>query len=261
MRKQQDLEARRPDHADSGRNRESIKALDSPTSNASIGGLRILLEHHWRGISALVLPVGASCYPAIEAGFVRDDKVFSEEPLIQQGSGIWRIWLWPSDLKHEGHHWPVPCQFLPDVEYVDWELPSAHSGLESPKRFLRDVVGRRVVVDEIQRLRNPSELLKIAGDYYPGTSLIATGSSSLGASRRFRDTLTERKHDLRLTPMTLPDEQEFGSLGTDHWFQHGGLPPFFLASEVPERGFQDWLGPYSAGKFRICFDWGVAGRS
>ena len=50
-------------------------------------------------------------------------------------------------------------------------------------------------------LPNPSELLKIAADYHPDTQIIATGSSSLGASRRFRDTLTDRKRDLWLTPM------------------------------------------------------------
>ena len=121
------------------------------------------------------------------------------------------------------------------------------------ERFLRDFVGRRVVVDEIQRLRNPSELLRIAADYHPETSVIATGSSSLGASRRFRDTLTDRKRDIRLTPMTLQDEREFGSRGIDHQFQHGGLPPFFLAAEVPDPGFQEWLDSYWARDIQELF--------
>ncbi|MDE0621293.1 MAG: AAA family ATPase [Bryobacterales bacterium] len=147
--------------------------------------------------------------------------------------------VWLSGVHRVGKNFL--CRSLLNVEYVDCELPSTRSRLEAPERFLRDFVGRRVVIDEIQRLRNPSELLKIAADYHPETSVIATGSSSLGASRRFRDTLTDRKRDLRLTPMTLQDEREFGSRGIDHRFRHGGLPPFFLAAEPPERRFQEWL--------------------
>ena len=167
-----------------------------------------------------------------------------------------RLWreksvVWLSGVRRVGK--TFLCQSLPNVEYVDCELPSTRSRLEDPERFLRDVVGRRVVVDEIQRLRDPSELLKIAADYHPETRLIATGSSSLGASRRFRDTLTDRKRDLRLTPITLQDDQEFGSRGIDHRFQHGGLPPFFLASEVPERGFQEWLDSYWARDIQELF--------
>lgn len=166
---------------------------------------------------------------------------------------LWRersvVWL--SGVRRVGK--TFLCRSLPDVEYVDCELPSTRSRLEDPERFLRDFAGRRVVVDEIQRLRNPSELLKIAADYYPETSVIATGSSSLGASRRFRDTLTDRKRDLRLTPMTLQDEQEFGSRGINHRFLHGGLPPFFLAAEVPERGFQEWLDSYWARDIQELF--------
>ena len=100
-------EAGRAAHAESGRNGKSIKAPKSQTPNASISGLRSLVKHHWRGILAMVLLVGASYYPALQAGFVWDDKVFTEEPLIQQGSGIWRIWLSPADIKSEGHYWPV----------------------------------------------------------------------------------------------------------------------------------------------------------
>ena len=89
-------------------------------------------------------------------------------------------------------------------------------------------------------------MLKIAADYYPATQIVATGSSSLGALRRFRDTLTDRKRDLWLTPMLQQDEHEFGVRGLDHRFQCGGLPPFYLADQVPEHGFQDWVDSYWA---------------
>lgn len=169
---------------------------------------------------------------------------------------IERLWreksvVWLSGVRRVGK--TFLCRSLPDVEYLDCELPSARRALEDPEGFLRGVAGRRVVVDEIQRLRNPSELLKIAADYHPDTRVIATGSSSLGASRRFGDTLTGRKRDLRLTPMTVRDEREFGARGLDHRFRHGGLPPFFLADAAPEREFQEWLDSYWARDIQELF--------
>lgn len=159
---------------------------------------------------------------------------------------LWReksiVWL--SGVRRAGK--TFLCKSLPDIEYFDCELPSTRRALEFPESFLRDLGSRRVVLDEIHRLPNPSELLKIAADYHPETHVVATGSSSLGASRRFRDTLTDRKRDLRLTPMLLQDEREFGSRGLDHRFLRGGLPPFFLAAEFPDQGFHDWIDSYWA---------------
>jgi predicted AAA+ superfamily ATPase len=103
------------------------------------------------------------------------------------------------------------CQSLPDVEYFDCELPSTRHMLESPEAFLRQLSGRLVVLDEIHRLDDPSQLLKIAADHYPSTRIIATGSSALGASARFRDTLAGRKSRLWLTPMLLSDLVDFGA--------------------------------------------------
>ena len=138
------------------------------------------------------------------------------------------------------------CQSLPDVEYFDCELPSTRRELEDPELFLRNIGERRVVLDEVHRLDNPSELLKIAADHYPKTRIVATGSSSLGASRRFRDTLTDRKRDLWLTPMLLQDEREFGERGLDHRFRCGGLPPFYLSESAPEHAFEEWIDSFWA---------------
>ena len=164
-------------------------------------------------------------------------------------SAIEALWreksiVWLSGVRRAGK--TFLCQSLPDSEYLDCELPSTRRALEDPEQFLRDLGPRRLVLDEIHRLANPSELLKIAADYYPATQIVATGSSSLGALRRFRDTLTDRKRDLWLTPMLQQDEHEFGVRGLDHRFQCGGLPPFYLADQVPEHGFQDWVDSYWA---------------
>jgi len=57
-----------------------------------------------------------------------------------------------------------------------------------------------------------------------------TGSSTLGASARFRDTLAGRKTVVWLTPMTHADQTAFGDSRWGRRLLHGGLPPFFLAT-------------------------------
>jgi predicted AAA+ superfamily ATPase len=76
--------------------------------------------------------------------------------------------------------------------------------------------------------------------------VLATGSSTLGASARFRDTLAGRKAEVWLTPMTLADLADFGRPDLRHRLLRGGLPPFFLAPDLPERDFQEWLDAYWA---------------
>jgi hypothetical protein len=145
------------------------------------------------------------------------------------------------------------CQSLPDVEYFDCELPRVRRMMEDPQGFLDGLRGRRVVLDEVHRLGNPSELLKIAADHYADIRVLATGSSTLGASSKFRDTLAGRKRDLWLTPMCLEDLQDFKRTDLRHRFLHGGLPPFFLAGKLPERDFQEWLDAYWAKDIQELF--------
>jgi len=108
-------------------------------------------------------------------------------------------------------------------------------------------------LDEVHRLDNPSELLKIAADHYPDLKIIATGSSTLGASARFKDTLTGRKSDLLMTPMTISDLADFGHEDLSRRFLRGGLPPFFLEDNPPERWFQEWLDAFWAKDIQELF--------
>lgn len=145
------------------------------------------------------------------------------------------------------------CRSLPHAEYFDCELPRVRNMLAQPEAFLGGVRRRTVVLDEVHRLANPSELLKIAADHFPDTRVVATGSSMLGASSKFRDTLAGRKTELWLTPMISADLVDFGHADLRHRLLHGGLPPFFLANEVPERDFQEWMDAYWAKDIQELF--------
>jgi len=99
----------------------------------------------------------------------------------------------------------VLCQSLEDVQYFDCELPSVRREMEDPELFLKAHDGMLLALDEIHRLEDPALLLKIAADHFPRIRVIATGSSTLGASSKFRDTLAGRKSELYLTPLCEAD--------------------------------------------------------
>jgi predicted AAA+ superfamily ATPase len=63
------------------------------------------------------------------------------------------------------------CQDLPEVEYFECELPRVRRMMLDPESFLDGLRGKRIVLDEIDRLQNPSELLKIAADHYSRTHI------------------------------------------------------------------------------------------
>ena len=172
---------------------------------------------------------------------------------IDQIDNLWRkrSLVWLSGVRRVGK--TFLGKSLPGVCYFDCELPSVRRLLEDPESFLEDHRGSRIVLDEVHRLNNPSELLKIAADYFQDIKIVAIGSSTLGASARFRDTLAGRKAELRLTPMISADENCFGRRSLTQRLLRGGMPPFFMAEELPERDFQEWMDAYWARDIQELF--------
>jgi predicted AAA+ superfamily ATPase len=125
--------------------------------------------------------------------------------------------------------------------------------MEDPEGFLKALAGKRVVLDEVHRLRDPSELLKIAADHYPTVRIIATGSSTLGATKKFQDSLTGRKAELWLTPAMSRDLGSLHVQKLEHRLYRGGLPPFLLADLPPEGDFQEWMESYWAKDIQELF--------
>ncbi len=145
------------------------------------------------------------------------------------------------------------CQSLPEAEYFDCELPRIRRMMEDPEGFLETLRGKRVVLDEIHRLNHPSELLKIAADHFPTIRIVATGSSTLSASSKFKDTLAGRKSDLWLAPMGLHDLADAKQGDLRRRLLRGGLPPFLLSKDLEERDFQEWMDAYWAKDIQELF--------
>ena len=60
------------------------------------------------GTAAAIAVLAAVSYvPALSGGFVWDDVIFAEEPVIHAVSGLKSIWFSPADIRNEGHYWPL----------------------------------------------------------------------------------------------------------------------------------------------------------
>ena len=59
------------------------------------------------GILALGLLVVVSYFPAFFAGFVWDDRVFTEARAVRDLDGLWRIYFSPAEIENEAHYWPL----------------------------------------------------------------------------------------------------------------------------------------------------------
>ena len=79
-------------------------ARQLPASYAESGGAGGFLGRHALALAFLVV---ASYLPVLGAGFVWDDVIFTEEPVVHAWSGLWNIWFSPGDIAREGHYWPL----------------------------------------------------------------------------------------------------------------------------------------------------------
>ena len=79
------------------------------------------------------------------------------------------------------------------VFFLNCDVPAVEDMVRDPKVFFRSCHKPVVVFDEVHQLRDPTRLLKIGADEFPKLKILATGSSTLAASKKFRDTLTGRK--------------------------------------------------------------------
>jgi len=147
------------------------------------------------------------------------------------------------------------ARMLPDTVYINCDLPSDARRLEDPELFFRAQPKTAIIVlDEVHRLADPSRILKVAADAFPGLRILATGSSTLAATRKFRDTLTGRKQVLQLTPVLWSEcEDDFGIADLDRRLFHGGLPEFLLSPEKDETLFSEWMDSFYARDIQELF--------
>ncbi len=183
------------------------------------------------------------------------------------GRSIWtahieELWtrrplVWLSGVRRIGK--TVLAKQLPGITYYNCDLPSVQRQMADPEYFLHNQQpGARLVFDEIHRLDDPSSLLKIAADEFPHLAILATGSSTLAATRKFRDSLSGRKHSVHLTPVLWRERASFGVSNLDTRLLKGGFPERLSARDPDPQFFEEWTDSFFARDIQELF--GVRNR-
>jgi len=166
--------------------------------------------------------------------------------------------VWLSGVRRVGK--TTLAKMFTEGIYLNCELPSVGRRLLNPELFYDSISGGAIVIfDEIHRLPDPSLVLKIAADEYPHLKILATGSSTLAATKKFRDTLAGRKTNIHLTPVLWNEcLTTFNIKNLEHRLFHGGLPEPLLASQKDPGFFSEWIDSFYARDIQELF--GVRNR-
>lgn len=159
--------------------------------------------------------------------------------------------VWLSGVRRSGK--TTLCRELGDTEFLNCDLPSSQRLLADPEAFFRSLSRPRLVLDEVHQLADPSRLLKIGADAFPDLKILATGSSTLAATKKFRDSLTGRKRNLHLVPVRHDELPAFGIADLRHRLLRGGLPQPLLAAEYDAGFYSEWLDSYYARDVQELF--------
>lgn len=165
-----------------------------------------------------------------------------------------RALIWLSGVRRSGK--TSLCKMLPEAVYMNCDLPSVVRQMENPEFFYNNLpVGATVIFDEIHRISNPSIVLKIGTDEFPHLRILATGSSTLTATKKFRDALTGRKIQLFLPPVLWSEcLSDFGISDFDKRLMNGGLPEFLLSETKKVELFSEWIDSYYARDIQELFN-------
>ena len=159
--------------------------------------------------------------------------------------------VWLSGVRRVGK--TTLAKSIPAALYLNCDLPSTTERLADPERFFRSVHRGTVVLDEIHQLADPSRILKIAADEFPRLRLLATGSSTLAATGKFRDSLAGRKRVVHLLPVLASELEAFGITDMTHRLLRGGLPAGLLAEMYEPELYSEWLDSYFARDVQELF--------
>lgn len=180
---------------------------------------------------------------------------------------IYQAWekraiVWLSGVRRSGK--TTLAKMFPEAIYQNCDLSSVVRQLSDPESFFDSIHGEPkktiVIFDEIHRLEDPSRLLKIGADAYPHLKVLATGSSTLAATKKFRDSLTGRKQMIYLPPVLWSEcIDSFNIKDLDRRLLQGGLPEPLLSEAKDEAFFSEWIDSFYARDIQELF--GIRNRT
>jgi len=133
--------------------------------------------------------------------------------------------VWMSGARRVGK--TTIAMMIPDAVYHNCDLPSVSRKLEDPEFYFNNLPRESTLIfDEVHKLNDPSTLLKIAADEFPQLRVLATGSSTLEATKKFKDSLTGRKSVIYLPPVLWDETRDLFNINDlDIRLLNGGLHP------------------------------------
>ena len=174
---------------------------------------------------------------------------------VERIKQVWksRPIAWLSGVRRVGK--TTLAKMFPDAIFLNCDLPSVIRRLDDPEYFYESLDKQSIVIfDEVHRVEDPSRLLKIAADEYPHLKILATGSSTLAATKKFRDSLTGRKQLIYLPPVLWNECLSIFDLkNLDHRLLHGGLPEALLSEKKDASFFSEWIDSFYARDIQELF--------
>ena len=187
--------------------------------------------------------------------FVKYTFMINRRFWLSQFKKAWgkRSLIWLSGVRRSGK--TTLSKMIPDAVYMNCDLPSVGRRLEDSEFFYNSLPkGSTVIFDEIHRLNDPSLVLKIGADEFNHLKILATGSSTLSATKKFRDSLTGRKTQLFLPPVLWSEcLNEFANPNLDERLLKGGLPELYLSEKTIPEYFSEWIDSYYARDIQELF--------
>lgn len=172
---------------------------------------------------------------------------------IQRVEDAWRrapiVWL--TGVRRVGK--TTLCQQWDRAAFFNCDLPRHRRLLEDPEALFQQIEEPIVILDEVHQTENPSGLLKIAADEFPHLKVLATGSSTLAATRKFRDSLAGRKRVVHLAPVLATELSAFGIQRLEDRLLRGGLPDRLLEDFPDPEFYSEWLDSFFARDIQELF--------
>src|ERR1017187_9272907 len=158
--------------------------------------------------------------------------------------------VWLAGVRRSGK--TTLAKALDGFAYFNCDDSDIQAHLKNPKPFLKSIQSKGVIFDEIHQIENASQLLKIAADEFPKIKVLATGSSTLAANKKFKDSLTGRKRNLHFLPVLVNELEAFG-VTLEKRMLYGGLPPTLLSPELDREFYAEWLDSFYARDVQEVF--------
>ncbi len=158
--------------------------------------------------------------------------------------------VWLSGVRRTGK--TTLSKFFSEAEFLNCDLPRVQEMLADAESFFKECKNKIIIFDEIHQLTNPTSVLKIASDEFPSLRILATGSSTLVASQKFKDSLTGRKRNIHFLPVLVSETDAFGA-SIDKRILNGGLPPALLSDSLNSEFYSEWLDSFYARDVQEIF--------